>query len=93
MSSFLKGKQRPKRYLFEEVPGELLLEHPFLRDVIEEILALHVFKHDEVRLTVLEEIDESDDVVVYPPGIEFFLGDVCTGPREQGHGSIRFQGT
>ena len=36
---------------------------------------------------------ESDDVVVYPPGIEFFLGDVCTGPREQGHGSIRFQGT
>ena len=33
-------------------------------NVVEEILALHVFKHDEVRLTVLEEIDESDDVVV-----------------------------
>ena len=51
MSSFLKGKQRPKRYLFEEVPGELLLEHPFLRDVIEEILAgLRSLHHNDVGI-------------------------------------------
>lgn len=39
------------------------LEPAFL-DIVEHILALHVLKHNEVGVTVFEEVDQLDDVVV-----------------------------
>ena len=33
-------------------------------DIVKEVLTLHVIKHDKVGLTVLEQIDELDDVVM-----------------------------
>ena len=38
-------------------------ESSFL-DIIEEVLTLHVVQHNEVLITILEEVNELDDVVV-----------------------------
>ena len=54
-------------HLFEEAPGELLLEHPFLRDVVKEILAgLGPLHHDDVGVVAFKVVEQPDDPLFLP---------------------------
>ena len=55
----------PERNLVSDVGSSALHEGEATRlQVLEQVLALHVVEDDVVRVAVLEQIDQSDDVVV-----------------------------